>query len=920
MESMTKFLQISVSLKRFSYLILLVLSSLSANAQVTDSISESNQSLNNFSKLDTLRPPVDSLRSPRFKKTKTIKISDDALEELVEYSAEDSMRLDAVNKVVYLYGQATVKYTTIELSAGKIVFDLENDIVVAEFILDSLGRKSEKPVFTEGKNEPISSDKMRYNFVTKKGKIYNTTSTQAGGFITSSEAKIVGKIDSLPNSSDVIYGQNAIYSTCDHEHKHYGLRSKKQKIIPEKLVVVGPSNIEIMGIPTPLWLPFGFFPLTEGQSGGLIFPKDYEYSPQWGYGLRNVGWYFGINDYMDLQVVGDIYTRGSFGVRTISSYRKRYQYSGNFQLGYSRRTQGDPIADGTDPKSAFTIKWAHNQDSKAHPYRTFRASVNIETNNFQRENFNDANSVLNSSLNSNVNFTRQFPGKPYSFSASLGHSQNVNTHDITLNLPTFDFKMRRINPFQRKNPIGEEKWFEKIGISYSGKVQNTITGKDTLLFEPDSLDFRYGATHSLPISANFKIFKYLNIAPSINYSEQWFLNTQRKVFDPTIGITQDTTFDSNGEPISLSSDTTFGQVIDITENGFQSLRQINGSISLNTKLFGMMNFRRGPIKAIRHTATPSLSYTYTPDYTNGFLDYWDEVQVDTRYPDEFLEYTYFTGGLFGSAQRGGSQSLSYSVSNILEAKMEDKGDTSNQLKKVKLLKSLGISGNYNLAADSLKMSVFNINGTTTILKKINVNFGMTLDPLAADPFSNTRIDTYEWNSNRRLARMTSARVSANARLNSEFFQDIFGTKNPKPKAPKPSTPNNQNGMNDDIGNPFSFLQNLTVNYSLAVSNKYFDGVDSTYLTQNNIRISGGTVNLSSKWKITIGGVGYDFVRKSFTYPDFRFQRDLHCWEMGMSWQPQRGTYSFYIRVKQPSQLDFLNLPYKRNNYDVLGGF
>ncbi len=899
------------------------MSSLSVNAQVPDSLSEEKQSLslNGFTKLDTLRPPMDSLRPPKFRETKTIKISEDALEELVEYSAEDSMRLDAVNKVVYLYGKATVKYTTIELSAGQIVFDLENDIVKAEFILDSLGRKSENPVFTEGSNEPITSDKMRYNFITKKGKIYNTTSTQAGGFITSSEAKIVGKIDSLPNSSDVIYGENAIYSTCDHEHKHYGLRSKKQKIIPDKLVVVGPSNIEIMGIPTPLWLPFGFFPLTEGQSGGLIFPKDYEFSPQWGYGLRNVGWYFGINDYMDLQVVGDIYTRGSFGVRAISNYRKRYSYSGNFQLGYSRRIEGDPIADNTLPKSAYTIKWSHNQDSKAHPYRTFRASVNIETNNFQRDNFNDANSVLNSNLNSSVYFTRQFPGKPFSFSASLGHSQNVNTHDLTLNLPTFDFKMRRVFPFQRKNPIGEEKWFEKIGITYSGKVQNTITGKDTLLFEPDSLNFRYGATHRAPISANFKIFKYFNISPSINYSEQWFLNTQRKVFDPTIGITQDTTFDSEGSPIDVSSDTTFGQVLDITDNGFKSLRQLNGSISLNTKLFGMMNFRRGPIRAIRHTATPTISYTYTPDYTNGFLDYWDEVQVDTRYPDEFLEYTYFTGGLFGSAQRGGSQSISYSVSNILEAKMVDKRDTSNQLKKVKFLKSLGISGNYNLAADSLKMSVFNINGATTILRKINVNFGMTLDPLAADPFTNQRIDTYEWTRNRRPVRMTSARVSANAKLNSEFFQDVFGTK-AKPKEPKPSAPNNRGGDENTAGteNPFSFLQNLSVNYSLAVSNKYFDGVDSTYISQNNIRVSGGTINLSSKWRITIGGVGYDFVRKTFTYPDFRFQRDLHCWEMGMSWQPQRGTYSFYIRVKQPSQLDFLNVPYQRNNYDVLGGF
>jgi hypothetical protein len=891
-----------------------------ASAQIPDSMKTQipasdtiKPSFPKFSAKDSLRRTV----------TQPVKISKDALEEEVIYSAKDSMKLDAINEVVYLYGEAEVKYTTITLKAGYIVFDMANDLVYAEYVIDSSGQKSQKPLFTEGQNEAITAEKIRYNFVSKKGMVYKTTTTQAGGYVNSGVAKIVGKQDSIENSDDVIYGKDAIYTTCNHEHPHYGLRSSKQKVIPNKLVVIGPSNIEVMGIPTPLWLPFGFFPLTEGQSTGLIFPQNYESSPTLGYGLTGVGWYFGLGEYADLQLVGDIYTRGSWGVRANSRYKKRYKYTGGFGLGFSRRITGDPIADGTEPQNAFSVQWNHSQDSKANPTQTFRANVNMQTNGFQSTNFNDSESVLQSELTSNVSYQKRFAGTPFSLSASFGHRQNTQTHVIRFNLPTLDVSMRRIFPFQRKKAGGKEQWYEKIGIGYTGKVQNTIIGNDTLLNQLEELDFSYGAKHSVPVSANFKLFKYINVSPFVNYNERWYLKTLNKTFDNTITVDRDTIFDSENNPIDIQTDTTFGEVLDITENGFRSLRELSTGVSFNTQLFGMLNFKRGPIKAIRHIAKPSVSFSYTPDYTGDFWGYWDEVQYDTRYPDEVNQYNIFQGGLFGQASQGGAQSMNYSITNIFEAKIRNRRDTINPFKKVKLLNNLSLSGNYNFAADSLKMSVFNISGNTTVLKRINLSFGLTADPLAANTSTNSRIDTYEWAQNRRLARMTNFRLSANTKLDSKFFDELFGKK-PKPKentsTGRPAGDQNGNQQQSGSQSNYGILNNLSVNYTFALRRQYVEGVDSMIISQNNIRLSGGTVNLTTKWKVTIGGIGYDFVQKTFTYPDFRLYRNLHCWEMGFSWQPQRGTYSFYVRVKKPSQLDFLNLPYNRNNFDPLGGF
>lgn len=874
--------------------------------------------------LDSLAQLRDSMQNSLLlnNTANALPISKDAIQDEVTYSAKDSMRLDAINEIVYLYGQAEVKYTSISIKGGKIMFDMANDIVIAEGTPDSLGRESQLPVFTEGNNEPITAKKMRYNFVTKKGMVYNATSNQAGGLVRSSVTKIVTARDSIKDDVDVLYGRDAIYTTCDHPTPHYGLRSSRQKIIPEKVVIVGPSNIEIMNIPTPLWLPFGFFPLAQGQSSGLIFPKDYEYSESWGYGLRNVGWYFGMGDNWDLRVLSDVYTRGSWGIKGIARYKKRYVANGNLELGYSKRVSGDPIADGTTPQVSTYLRWSHNQDQKYNPTITFRGNLNIQTNGYQNLNNNDANNVLNSELTSNVYLTKTFPNSPFSLNASFGHSQNVNTGAITINFPTVDVTMRRIFPFKREVQTGGERWYEKIGVNYTGKVQNTITGYDSLIFQPSELDFSYGARHSVPVSMNFKVLKYINVSPFVNYTERWYLETLQKTFDDNLIINVDTTFDAEGNPLTVRVDTTFGQVNELTQSGFRSLREFSTGVSFNTQLFGMLNIRRGPIRAVRHTLKPSVSFTYTPDYTSDFWGYWDEVQTDTRYPNEVDQYNIFQGGLFGQATTGGARSMSYSLNSIFEAKVVNRRDTINPLQKIRLLNSLNFNSSYNFAADSLKMNVINMSGAATILKNINLSFGATFDPLAANEQTNGRIDTYEWAANNRIARFTSGRLNLNSRLDSEFFKRVFGKQ--QPEAAKGGNNNDgderDNGRSTTSSRSSGFLKSINVNYSFGVSRRYFSGVDSIYVTQNNLRLSGGTINLTSKWRVTIGGIGYDFVNKSLTYPDFQFYRDLHCWEMGFSWQPQRGTYSFYIRVKQPSKLDFLNVPYNRNNYDPLGGF
>jgi hypothetical protein len=673
-----------------------------------------------------------------------------------------------------------------------------------------------------------------------------------------------------------------------------------------------------MGIPTPFWSPFGFFPLNIEQSSGLIFPQDYEFSPNFGFGLRGVGWYFNVNDHWDLQLTADAFSRGTFAINANTKYRYRYRSNGSFNLRYDDQRFGDPETPDYTTNKVFAVRWNHSQDSKAHPTQSFNGSLSFQIGDSRQVN-NTAENVLGNQLSSNISYSKRWNNKPFRLSVSANHSQNTRTRVFNVVLPQLDFQVNRITPFEKKSGGGRPAWYEKIGFNYNLQARNSITATDTTIFTREALnDAKYGVKHTLPINTTFTILKYFQVSPSINYSEKWYFNTTQKTFVDDLIIRSDTILDENLNILSIQQDTTFGTIEEFKQNEFKALREFNAGISIGTQIFGTLNnIKIGRLRALRHTVKPSVSYNYTPDYTSEFWGYFDEVQLDTRYPDELQRYSLFEDGIYGQPSATGlSSSVGFSLNNIIEGKLQERGDTTNSaknFKKFQLLRSLNLNGNYNFAADSLNLSTIRLSANTLLFKKITVSFNSVFDAYAANEETNGRINTFEWNKNRRLARMTSAGLTLTTSLRWNEIQDILAGKSKDESEEREDAkklPKQNKGL--------AYVDNIRLGYDIRLSQKYFDGVDSTYLSTHSISLN-GTVNLTSQWKITVGRIGYDFVRKQFTYPDFQFYRSLHCWEMGTSWQPSRGTYSFFIRVRQ-APLDFIKIPYGRGNYDVIPNF
>ena len=436
------------------------------------------------------------------------------------------MIYDITNKKIHLYGDATVAYTSINLKADYIIFDWESNIVTAEGLPDSTGKMAGFPEFEDGA-QSFTAKRMRYNFKTQKGIVYDVRTQQNDVYVLGSRSKFVsdaGKDSTERN--DIVYSQDAIFTTCTHETPHFGIRSNRQKVIPNKLVVVGPSNLEIMGVPTPLWLPFGFFPIPSGRQTGLLFPDDYEYSPSLGFGLRGIGWYFPLGDHFNLALTSDLYMKGSWRLNAASQYRKRYKYNGSFNLGYSRlRVEA---ADGSfRPDKSFQFRWTHSQASTAHPTSQFGGSINLQTNDFQSRNFNDARSVLNNQLSSNLTYSKQWQDLPLSMNASFNHNQNTATRKVSVSFPNIQFRTRTIYPFRSKKG-GKKRWYEDINVRYSNDIQNRFEATDTTLFSQQTLDdAKFGIRHDATANTSFKVLQILQPQPQFQlpggmvYQKRW---------------------------------------------------------------------------------------------------------------------------------------------------------------------------------------------------------------------------------------------------------------------------------------------------------------------------------------------------------------------------------------------------------------
>jgi len=862
------------------------------------------------------RPPADTLpfsTAPRPPSAEinwdSVKISPDALEEQVDYKSVDSMFFDTKNKQVHLYGQAEVTYQSMTLTADYILIDWQENIMMAE------GRKTAagvigKPTFVQD-GQKVTASKLRYNFKTYKGIIYESQTMQEGLNIVGEKGKFFGA-GGDSTKRNIIYNKNAIFSTCDLEHPHFGIRSSKQKIVQDKVAIVGPCNLVIGDIPTPIWFPFGFFPLKSGKQTGLIFPQGYEYSDAWGFGLERMGWYFPMGDHWDLTLTGDIYLKGTFRIHAGSNYRKRYKYTGNANMSVAYlRTEINGVQ-SFNP--SMSLQWSHNQDTKAHPYRSLGGNINLQTSDYQRSNQTDASSRFQSSLSSNMSYRQRFDA-PFDLSASFNHSQNTNTRDVTISFPTINFQTQNLFPFKRKIKTGGERWYERLQMRYTSEARNQFTAKDSTLFTRQTLeDAKYGVRHNVTAATSFNLLKYFTFSPSANYKEVWYFKSLEKSFDPTLTIDTSIVVSPDGEVQTVYDTTQFGQVIDMENFGFKPFREYNTGISMSTKVFGTLLFKRGKLRGLRHVVTPNFGFNFTPDYTNPDWGYFKSVRQDLR-TDEELQYNVFENnrlGGFGIPTASGKQmNFNYGFGNLFEAKVFSKRDST--LKNVKLFNSISVNGNYNFAADSLHWSQVNVAGNTNFFNGItSFRFGIILDPYDFNRKTGTRINQLNLDTQGKLLRVSTWNSAITTNMTVGRLRDLIKGVNTDQRVANVPASKDEGPQQDDL---LSLFENFTISHNFTVQSRYdvLSQKDTVQITTNSIA-SRGTIKLTKNWFITVGNFGYDFQSKRITYPDFSFNRDLHCWEMGVSWQPYFGTYSFYIRVK-PGKLDFINIPYRKNIQD-----
>ncbi len=700
---------------------------------------------------------------------------------MVEYTAEDSIWFDVKKKQVHLYGAATVKYTSLNISAGYILLDYANNEISAQQFPDSTGQMTGLPDFKDGEQQ-FTATKLRYNFKSKKGIIYEARTQQEDLYVLGERAKFISasSADSTKKGRNIIYNQDALLTTCDDPHPHFGIRTKKLKVIQDKMVVTGLSNLEVGGIPTPLVIPFGFFPMTKTRKAGLIIPKDFDFRTVEGFGFEGLGWYQPISEHMDATLLFRAYTGGTWGVKASSRYNYKYRNSGDFNLNYNNQVSENAQAKKVSAKS-FGLQWTHTQDPKAHPSRRFNGSVNIQTNRDAQRNQNDYQNVFQNTLSSNLSYTKTYPGKPYQYSIGLRHSQNTQTRQMDITLPSAQFTMQRVFPFKRKIQVGQEKWYEKLSLNYAARLDNSIRTVDTLLFEKETLESaRMGIQHQISTDYVLKLFKYINITPSLRYEENWYPYTIEKTLNDTTIMVFDT-IRQNGEIVEIKlneSKSKYG-VVETNRNwGLYSFRKYDASISASTSLFLTTKAKRKKawFQGIRHKMSPSISTGFGPDFTKQQDRYFKSYYTDTRPgKGDTIQYGIYDDGFYNKPTFSKREmSIGYSVSNVLEFKYYSAKRDS--VFKKKIFDGLNFSGSYTPTRDTLKWSTISTGGLFRLFKGIsNLTWNVTFDPYIADGKGN-RVNQYTIKEKGRLVRTTQFGVALNTGFQVKQLREMFAKK------------------------------------------------------------------------------------------------------------------------------------------------
>ncbi|KLT66938.1 putative LPS assembly protein LptD [Pedobacter sp. BMA] len=840
--------------------------------------------------------------------TKKVAPNNSSLDQKVEYKADDSIRMNKAKNIIYLYGNARVIYGDFELDAAYIKYDQKNNTIFASGVKDpKSGKYSGRPIFKSGAEGTAIADSIFYNSTTTRAKVYGVFSEQEGGFFSGGQSK--KQID------DELHVKNVMYSTCNLPHPHFGLMISKG-VVTEKQIITGPVYLIFEDVPTFFGLPFAFFPKPNKRTSGFILPTPGEDATR-GFFLQQGGYYLGLNDYWDAKLLGSIYTNGSYETSILSNYTKRYKYSGNINLAYASFKDG---LEGTEafanPTKNFSINWSHNQNANANPGTTFSASVRLVStgrNSYYKNTAAgttyDQAAIATATTSSSINYAKSYAnGMNYSVGAST--DQTISTGAISIRLPEVTFNVPTFNPFDSKKRVGDQKWYQKITVGYSLQGTNKIDTYDSLLFSNDGLKrLRSGVSHSIPVNMSFTALKYLNFSLGGTYNEVWnFQHIERKYTSFADG-----TYTSRQDTLS----------------GFKRAGSYNLSTSLSTKIYGRRDFNpAGKIQAMRHVMTPSVSLSYSPDFTQPgtgpYLPAIDQSGNQIRTNGLPLTYSIFEGmaqpGSFGSK----NASIGFSLDNTVELKVKSKNDTTGTgSKKIPIIQGLSFSGSYNFLATSYKLSTIGFSGRSQFTDKLGINYSGTLDPYALGPDTLgtgllIRRDRYFFQAGKFLPRLANFGFSFDYSLNPEAL------KRKNEANDKLGDAANKKGLNDIQSeqlaaisrDPNAFVDfNIPWNFSFSYSFQYSNDGNTTTLS-NTLNFN-GDLNLTPKWKVTFNS-GYDFKQSALTPMNLAIYRDLHCWDMSVNWVPYGAYKSYSVTIKvKASILQDLKLSKRQGFYSTL---
>lgn len=856
--------------------------------------------------------PDTSLRDSLYKDT--VRKSKSALEEPVSYSAKDSITFDYTNSRAHLFGGSQVNYQNLQLTADDISLSLDSSLVHASGRPDSTGAIQGKPLFKQGEDE-YEPDRISYNFKTRKAFISNVYTQEGEGFMQSREGK--------RDSSGVMYVQNGKYTTCDAEHPHFYVSLTRAKMHPGKNVIFGPAYLVVEDVPLPLAIPYGFFPFSSSYKSGFIMPT-YGDETTRGFYLRDGGYYFAINDKVDLKVLGEFYTKGSWGLSAQTNYKKRYRFGGNFFFSYQNTKEGEKNMPDYSVSKSFKLTWSHRQDAKANPTQSFSASVNFATSSYERNNLTsmyNPESYTQSTRTSSVSYSKTFSKVGLTLSGTFNLSQNMRDSSISVTLPTLSISQSRFNPFKRKKAAGKERWYEKIAMSYTGTLANSINTKEDKLFHSSLVkDWRNGMRHQVPISASFSVLNYINVTPSFTFTDRMYTHKVMQGWDT--------------DRQAVQRDTVYG---------FYNVYNYNMSISANTKLYGMYRpmpwFGGKKIAAIRHVFTPTVSFSYAPDFSQSRFGFYDSyVKTDANGNVSTVRYSPFSGMMYGTVGQGMTGSVTMDVANNIEMKVRTDKDSTGY-RKISLIDELGGSLSYNMAAKRRPWSDLNLRARIKLTKKYTYSMNAVFATYAYEKDENGRVyvgDHTEW-SRGRFGRFQGTAQNISYSISNETFRKLFGKKqrsttsddeldeeldeeeetdptmqNVDPDRKKGKTGANQesNGDVDEDGYlKFSLPWSINIGYGVTIrentQGRFNDKrMRYPYKLSHTLNFS-GNIRISEGWNINFSS-GYDFNMHKLSMTTASLSRDLHCFQMSCSMVISPYTsYNFTFACKAGTLADAL---------------